>query len=146
LNVYFAGSIRGAEPDLEWFHRLILYIKRYARVMTEHSFDLSYEEEINKDDVWIYNTDIGWLRESDGLIAEVTAPSLGVGYEIAKAEEWGIPILLLYRNTPNKAPSAMLRGNKNLRMVIYEDEEDAFKAIEDFLSSLPNNDQHKHQG
>ncbi|MGW8179747.1 MAG: nucleoside 2-deoxyribosyltransferase, partial [bacterium] len=100
MKIYFAGSIRGGEPDREWFQQLITYIKQYGQVMTEHSFDFSYEDEIKKDDEWIYNTDMGWLRESDAIIAEVTAPSLGVGYEIAKAEEWGIPALLLYRDTP----------------------------------------------
>ena len=136
MKVYFAGSIRGSEPDLEWFQHLISYIKQYGQVMTEHSFDYSYEEEIKKDEEWIYNTDMGWLRESDALIAEVTAPSLGVGYEIAKAEEWGKPILLLYRDTPARMPSAMLKGNKNLPMVFYNEKKEVLAAIDGFLKRL----------
>ena len=136
MKIYFAGSIRGGEPDREWFQQLIQYIKQYGRVMTEHSFDFSYAEEIKKDDVWIYTTDMGWLRESDALIAEVTAPSLGVGYEIAKAEEWGIPVLMLYRDTPARKPSAMLNGNKNLPMVVYNDRDEVFEAIDEFLKGI----------
>lgn len=136
MKVYFAGSIRGGEPDKEWFQQLIAYIKQYGRVLTEHSFDFSYDEEIKKDDEQIYNTDIGWLRESDALIAEVTAPSLGVGYEIAKAEEWGKPILLLYRDTPARMPSAMLHGNKNLPMIFYNEKREVLDAIEGFLKGL----------
>jgi 2'-deoxynucleoside 5'-phosphate N-hydrolase len=136
MKVYFAGSIRGGEPDREWFQQLIHYIKQYAQVMTEHSFDFSYDEEIKKDDVWIYTTDMGWLRESDALIAEVTAPSLGVGYEIAKAEEWGIPVLMLYRDSPNRAPSAMLNGNKNLPMITYNEKKEALDAINDFIKEI----------
>jgi hypothetical protein len=136
MKVYFAGSIRGGEPDREWFQQLIQYIKQYGRVMTEHSFDFSYEEEIKKDDAWIYNTDMGWLRESDALIAEVTAPSLGVGYEIAKAEEYGIPVLLLYRDTPARKPSAMLNGNKNLPMIVYNEKREVLEAIDGFLRKL----------
>ena len=136
MNIYFAGSIRGGEPDREWFQQLITFIKQYGRVMTEHSFDFSYEDEIKKDDVWIYNTDMGWLRESDAIIAEVTAPSLGVGYEIAKAEEWGIPVLMLYRDTPARKPSAMLNGNKNLPMIVYNDKKEVLEAIDEFLKGL----------
>ena len=45
MKIYFAGSIRGGEPDREWFQQLITYIKQYSQVMTEHSFDFSYDEE-----------------------------------------------------------------------------------------------------
>ena len=137
MNIYFAGSIRGGEPDREWFQQLITHIKQHARVMTEHSFDFSYEDEIKKDDVWIYTTDMGWLKESNALIAEVTAPSLGVGYEIAKAEEWDIPILLLYRDTPSRRPSAMLNGNKNLPMFVYNQKDEVLDAIDEFIDGLP---------
>ncbi|MFC1803685.1 nucleoside 2-deoxyribosyltransferase [Thermoproteota archaeon] len=136
MNIYFAGSIRGGEPDRDWFQQLIKHIQKHGRVMTEHSFDFSYEEEIMKDDVWIYTTDIGWLRESDALIAEITVPSLGVGYEIAKAEEWGIPILLLYRDTPARKPSAMLNGNKKLPMVVYNEKKEVIEAVNQFLMEL----------
>jgi nucleoside 2-deoxyribosyltransferase len=136
MKVYFAGSIRGGEPDREWFQQLIQYIKQHGRVMTEHSFDFNYEEEIKKDDEWIYTTDMGWLRESDVLIAEVTAPSLGVGYEVAKAEEWGKPVLLLYRDTPARMPSAMLNGNKNLPMIFYNEKKEVFEAIDQFIKAL----------
>jgi len=136
MKIYFAGSIRGGEPDREWFQQLITYIKQYGQVMTEHSFDFSYEDEIKKDDEWIYNTDMGWLRESDAIIAEVTAPSLGVGYEIAKAEEWGLPALLLYRDTPARKPSAMLNGNKNLPMIFYNEKKEVLDAIDAFIKDL----------
>jgi len=136
MKIYFAGSIRGGEPDRAWFQQLIRYIKQYGRVMTEHSFDFNYEDEIKKDDVWIYTTDMGWLRESDALIAEVTAPSLGVGYEIAKAEEWDIPVLMLYRDTPARKPSAMLNGNKNIPMIVYNEKNEVLKAIDSFFKGL----------
>ena len=136
MKIYFAGSIRGGEPDREWFQQLIQHIKQYAQVMTEHSFDYSYDDEIKKNDVWIYTTDMGWLRESDALIAEVTAPSLGVGYEIAKAEEWGIPVLMLYRDSPNRALSAMLNGNKKLPLITYNEKKEAINAINTFIKEL----------
>jgi nucleoside 2-deoxyribosyltransferase len=47
-------------------------------------------------EVFIYERDVAWLRESDFVIAEVTQPSLGVGYELGFAEAISKPILCLY--------------------------------------------------
>ncbi len=136
MKVYFSGSIRGGEPDSDWFHRLIRHISGHGNVLTENSFGYSYDEEIRFDDTWIYERDMDWLRDADALVAEVSAPSFGVGYEIAKAEEWGKPILLLYREEPGRKPSAMLNGNKNLDMIVFTEEEDALKAVDSFLAPL----------
>ncbi|MCK5671283.1 nucleoside 2-deoxyribosyltransferase, partial [Candidatus Bathyarchaeota archaeon] len=133
MRVYFAGSIRGEEPDRDWFQELIRHISKTDRVLTEHSFDFSYEDEIKKDDHEIWETDINWLQGADAVIGEITAPSLGVGYEIGKAEEWGKPILLLYRETPDKKTSAMLNGSKFNELITYNEKDEALKAIDDFL-------------
>lgn len=136
MKVYFAGSIRGGEPDRDWFHRLIRHISGYGKVLTENSFCYTYDEEIKFDDTWIYERDMNWLMEADALVAEVSAPSLGVGYEIAKAEEWGKPTLLLYREEPGRRPSAMLNGNKNLALFVFTEEEDALNAVDMLLAPL----------
>ena len=136
MKVYFSGSIRGGEPNRDWFQTLIRYISRHGRVLTENSFGYSPEEEASFDDAWIYKRDVEWLREADAVVAEVSAPSLGVGYEIAKAEEWGKPLLLLYREQPGRKPSAMLNGNKALEMLVFTEEEDALKAVDSFLSPI----------
>lgn len=136
MRVYFAGSIRGEAPDRDWFQGLIKHISKTDKVLTEHSFDFSYEEEIKKDDVWIWETDMGWLQSADALIGEITAPSLGVGYEIGKAEEWGKPTLLLWKNDPKKKPSAMLAGSSFLKLVKYDEKEEALAAIDEFLEMV----------
>ena len=33
----------------------------------------------------VYERDMAWLAECEAVVAEVTTPSLGVGYEIAEA-------------------------------------------------------------
>ena len=136
MKVYFSGSIRGGEPDRGWFQALIRHMSRHGRVLTENSFGYSPEEEAGLDDAWIYERDVEWLREADAVVAEVSAPSLGVGYEIAKAEEWGKPVLLLYREQPGRKPSAMLNGYKALEMLVFREEEDALNEVDRFLASL----------
>lgn len=136
MKVYFAGSIRGEKPDKDWFKRLIGHISRRGEVLTEHSFSYTFEEEIKLDDSKIYDTDMGWLREADALIAEVSAPSLGVGYEIAKVEDMGKPILLLYRVREGVRPSAMLNGNEGLLMVKFRSDGEALEAVDKFLERI----------
>jgi len=136
VKIYFAGSIRGEKPDPVWFKALITHISRHGGVLTEHSFDYGPEEEGQLDDQRIFERDMAWLSEADAVVAEVTAPSLGVGYEVAKAEEWGKPTLLLYRETQGRKPSAMLNGNRSLHLIKYTEKRDALRAVDEFLGPL----------
>jgi hypothetical protein len=53
VNIYFAGSIRGEAPDRAWFKTLIGRIGRHGRVLTEHSFGYSPEDEGSNDASYI---------------------------------------------------------------------------------------------
>lgn len=136
MQIYFAGSIRGAEPNKIRFKRFIDHLSQYGRVLTEHSFDFEYSQEIKLDDSEIYQCDMGWLEDADILVAEVSSPSLGVGYEIGKVETMGKPILCLYQRQKGKKLSAMINGNKNLSIFEYDNDEEAIKALDDFIEAI----------
>ena len=136
MKIYFAGSIRGVQPNKEWFKVLIKHLCGYGEVLTEHIFDYSYQDEIKFDDQWIYETDLKYLREADVLVAEVSAASIGVGYEIAKAEDLGIPILCLYKAREDWKLSAMLNGNKGLRVEQYTEPDEALSYIDKFIQGV----------
>ena len=53
-----------------------------------------------------------------GRDAEVTQPSLGVGYEIALAESFGKRIICLFKRKSCNL-SAMIKGNRNLEVLEY---------------------------
>jgi nucleoside 2-deoxyribosyltransferase len=57
-------------------------------------------EESVIDPVTVYQRDIAWVEACDVMIAEVSTPSHGVGYEIAYAIGLGRPVLCLYRQGP----------------------------------------------
>ena len=59
------------------------------------------------------------LESCDIVIAEITAPSLGVGYEIAYAEALHKKIIALFNQTSGTKPSAMLNGNPNITLIYY---------------------------
>ena len=84
----------------------------------------------------IWETDIAWVKEANAVIAEVTNPSLGVGYEIAKAEEWNKPVLALFRNDGSHKLSAMIDGSPKTKTVYYGSLTDAKEAIDSFIDRL----------
>ena len=112
MRIYFAGSIRGGREDWALYREIINVLGEYGTVLTEHIGDS--ELQITGEDLpdrEVHDRDLGWLRSCDYLVAEVTTPSLGVGYEIAKATEWGKPVLCLFRAEKGRRLSAMIAGS-----------------------------------
>lgn len=133
-KVYFAGSIRGGRQDAALYQQLIAYIGQRAEVLTEHVGDvnLSTAEQAADQDRKIYDQDTGWLRQCDLVIAEGTTPSLGVGYELAYAEQLGKPVYVLYR--PDRARlSAMIKGDPYFQVIPYQTIPEACSAIDGIL-------------
>lgn len=135
MKIYFAGSIRGGRVDAELYRRMISYMQSQGHnVLTEHvgSGKLCLSEQGRDRDAAIYNQDTAWLRESDVVIAECTCPSLGVGYELAYAERFEVPVHILY-NPSKCALSAMLTGDSYFHIHLYNTEEEIFTTLDKIL-------------
>lgn len=134
MKIYFAGSIRGGRVDADLYRRMIEYMQKTDRVLTEHvgSPHLNLMEQ-GKRDVEIYDQDTAWLRESDLVIAECTCPSLGVGYELAYAEKFGKPCHIFYDRSKTQL-SAMLTGNPYFHIHPYTIEEEIFSVLDELLN------------
>ncbi len=68
-------------------------------------------------------------------VAEVSTPSLGVGYEIGIAVERKKPVFCLYRRQEGKKLSAMIAGCLDIACAEYTTLDDAKKSIDDFFST-----------
>jgi nucleoside 2-deoxyribosyltransferase len=138
MKIYFAGSIRGGRGDAALYSQLIALLAEYGEVLTEHVGDAQMADDGEKglSDAAIYVRDTAWLAEADVVVAEVTTPSHGVGYEIARAEALGEPILCLYRRAAGRRLSAMLMGNPALRCETYEGAEELKPIVEEFLRDV----------
>ena len=136
MKIYFAGSIRGGRDEEDNYLKIINYLSKFGEVLTEHVGLKNIEENEQKNsDTHIFQRDISWLKSSDVMVADVTVPSLGVGYEIGFAETLNIPILCLYNPKNKKSLSAMISGNKNLIWKEYNSVEEAQLLIDQFLSN-----------
>ncbi len=136
MKIYFAGSIRGGRDDKDIYRQMIEILSKYGTVLTEHigSSDLDLSGEKNKTDEFIYNRDMDWVKESDVIIAEVSMPSLGVGYELGSGEAMGKNILCLYREQEGKKLSAMISGNDKMKVEKYQTIEDFENIIKKFFN------------
>ena len=130
MKIYFSGSIRGGRDDVKIYHQIITYLKSFGEVLTEHIGDSSLDSSgENNDNVSIHNKDMEFLMACDLVIAEVTNPSLGVGYEIGRAVEHNKKVICLYREIDNKKISAMILGSKDILSFKYQDLESLKKIL-----------------
>ena len=135
MKIYFCGSIRGGRDLATTYAKMIRMLGQYGQVLTEH---LGSNEEIeSKDrilsDKEIHDRDFQWILESDLLVAEVTIPSLGVGYEIGRAIEIGKPVLCLFKKGSGYTVSAMISGSDHLVMTYYENLEEVKDIFAEFF-------------
>lgn len=141
MKIYFAASIRGGREDQNKYNELIRFLSSKVEVLTEHVGDPDLEQtgEKNLSDQEIYQRDLEWLASADAVVAEVTNPSLGVGYELGIAEKMNKPILCLYENTmEGRELSAMISGNPQFGTVHYNNLDQAKEEILSFISSFPD--------
>lgn len=134
-KVYFAGAIRGGRNKATDYQKIINSLKKYYIVLDEHVANptlSSKGEEIAAHQV--YQRDINWIQECDILFAEVTNPSLGVGYELAYAERLNKKIICMYEENANL--SAMIAGNSNFVLIPYSFVEE----LQDKISNIKDNE------
>ena len=139
MKIYFAASIRGGRKDQNKYYELIRFLSSEVEVLTEHIGDSSLEQtgEQNLSDKEIYQRDLEWLESADAVIAEVTNPSLGVGYELGIAEKLGKPILCLFDDADhNSNLSAMISGNHKITTFRYTSLDQAKERIISFIDSV----------
>ena len=134
LKIYFCGSIRGGRADQELYYQLIKFLQTFGKVLTSHIGDKNVAADHNKTDREIFLRDMKWLEEAGIVIAEVSTPSLGVGFEIAKALQQDKRILCLSQSSRHHRLSALIGGCPDLPVFVYSDIKEAEAAIEDFIS------------
>ena len=141
MNIYFACSITGGR-EFEGVYRVLVRALTEAghEVPTAHLAESGTPAlEAVIDPLDVYSRDTAWIRACDALIAEVSVPSHGVGYEIAYALGLGKPVLALRR--ADRKVSKMISGNPdpNLSVKAYETLENAVSDIREFLSGRNGN-------
>ena len=138
MQIYFSGAISGGRDDLSVYQHIVAHLQASGAVVpSAHVADpavLSRESSVSPRDV--YQRDIGWIEQSDAMVAEVSTPSLGVGYEVGYALHIAKPVLCLHRH--GLFISKMITGNPApmLRVAAYENLDELDAHLDSFLKSL----------
>lgn len=138
MNIYFSCSLTGGRDDEAIYQRIVSHLEaRGIEVPTAHLAEsgvMSLERVVDPRE--IYARDIAWIEGCDGVVAEVSTPSHGVGYEIAFALALQKPVLCCYRQ--GRAVSKMITGNDSLGLQVdpYRSSAHALEIIDDFVDRL----------
>ena len=136
MKIYFSASISGGRKYLDTYKLIVKYLKSQGHdVLSEHIvLDNLLELERKLTPVSVYARDIQCLNECDAVIAEVTNPSLGVGYEICWALIAEKPTLCLFQK--NTFVSWMIIGNNSpfLNLGEYDNTTELSIMVDNFLA------------
>ncbi|MBM3145513.1 MAG: nucleoside 2-deoxyribosyltransferase [Chloroflexi bacterium] len=130
MNIYFALAITGGRGDEQVYQRIVDFLQANGHevptAMLAQSDGTSKDRVV--DPLEVYQRDTAWIMACDALIAEISAPSHGVGYEIGYALSLGKPVLCLHRR--GLKISKMISGNPHPHLQVREYEEwDELEAI-----------------
>jgi nucleoside 2-deoxyribosyltransferase len=138
MNIYFACSITGGREYESVYQSLTAALLADGHeIPTAHLADSTVVElEAIVKPREVYERDVAWIRNADALIAEVSVPSHGVGYEIGFALNAGKRVLCLSQH--GRKVSKMISGNPhpNLLVRTYKDDEDAIRLFREFVADL----------
>lgn len=138
INIYFACSITGGR-DFEPVYQAIIaaLLADGHTIPTAHLADSEVKAlEAIVSPREVYERDVVWIDECEVLVAEVSTPSHGVGYEVAYALSNGKPVLCIHQE--GQPISKMLSGNTHpfIQVDRYQNTDHAIAIVRSFLSHL----------
>jgi nucleoside 2-deoxyribosyltransferase len=138
MNIYFACSITGGREFETVYQEIVAdLVNNGHKIPTSHLVNSDVQKtESALTPQEVYERDVNWIKNCDVLIAEVSAPSHGVGYEIGYALNIGKPVLCLH--STGRSVSKMITGNPDraLKVKAYSNNKEAISIAHTFLSAL----------
>ncbi len=137
MNIYFACSITGGRELEAVYQQMVTALEADGHIIpTSHLAQaeaMQGERALTPRDV--YERDVNWIRACDVMIAEVSVPSHGVGYEIGFALNLRKPVLCIYEE--GRRVSKMITGNADPILTIraYTTLEESLLLMRSFLSN-----------
>ncbi|MCD6357425.1 MAG: nucleoside 2-deoxyribosyltransferase [Thermoproteales archaeon] len=142
MKVYLAAPMLGVRRALGLVRRIAAALVEEGHViLTPHVLDDVLDVERGVSPREIYERDVRLMEEADVLVAEVSYPSLGVGFEIAYSLLRGKPVLALCEEGRLERASALIRGitHPGFRLLTYRTPEEAVEKLLRELRRLGEN-------
>ena len=134
MKIYVSGSIYGGTQKIETYKMLIEELEKYGEVLDKQIADPNtIANEVYQKDEDIFNDLEEKLIIADVLIAEVSIPSLGVGYELGFADNHNKKIIAIYDKNYTPKVTTMIRGNKRITLIPYQRIEEITNNLDKLL-------------
>lgn len=139
MKIYFAASVTDKTANIRLYNQIIKHLTLYGMVLNEKIGNKNFwkkRQKIAFSKEQAHDFDLKLLLESDVVVAEITIPSLGVGYELGRAVEKGKSVLCLYNKQSENKISAMIMGSCGIVIRPYETLSDIKLLIKEYFNSL----------
>ena len=135
MIVYCAGAIKGDTSFKESYSEIINIVTKFDHSALSE-LNPEFHTGIPLSEKQIFHRDLKWIEKSEVMIAEISGPSLGVGFEIAYALYIRkIPVLAVYYSEVNNI-SSMITGCDSQLLTIkgYNNDGELGDMIKSFLN------------
>ena len=138
MKIYFSGAISAGRDHAAIYQHMVARLQAQGHdVLSAHVANPAVlEREKDVSARVVFDRDVQWIAECDAMIAEVSTPSTGVGYEYGLAIQLGKPVLCAYR--AGLRMTKMILGNPapNLIVANYANEDELDQRVDSFLKNL----------
>ena len=120
MKIYLSGSMYGGTQKIDTYKILVKELEKFGEVLNKQVADEEAiaNEKYQKDEDIFENLEKK-LNEADIIFAEVSIPSLGVGYELGYGDKLNKKIVAIYDKNYVEKVSTMIRGNKRINLISY---------------------------
>lgn len=123
MKIYFSATITKDKKHKTIYDKIVDFLEGEGHtVLTYQSHQLDPKTLINRSDNEIrdtYKELDKFLKNADLYIADISLPSVGIGYEISQAIALKKPALVLNHESTEFQPLATIEGNKS-KLLSYE--------------------------
>jgi nucleoside 2-deoxyribosyltransferase len=137
MTIYFAGAISGGRADVALYRDIIAALEADGHHVLAGAVAAEHVTASGEtlDSCAIFDRDLAWIAAADVLVAEVSMPSTGVGYEIATARyHYKIPVICLYRPAHTTRCTAMVSGDRGIDLIEYTEVADLLPRLTSALA------------
>ena len=131
MNIFFIGSIRGGRANQPRYASIVAALEKFGTVSPQHVSDeaLSESGETRLTEPEIRERELTTRATADVVVAEVTTPSLGVGYLIGRATMQNKKVIALYNGDDTLLLSGIIKGDSGVDIHTYKADTDIDKIL-----------------
>lgn len=124
MKIYFAASMLHGQQVLQQSKLIAGELRKYGTILDEQVIDetISPFGELDITNREIFEREMKRIEECDIMVAEVSAPSRGVGYCLATAVGCKKRVVALYYGKYTDRLTSLIEGNPSIELHTYLEE------------------------